>query len=98
VSPAADHGALGLAVESLTPRVAREAGVPDARGVLVRGVDDSGRAAKAGIRPGDVIVEVDRHAVKTVDDLERQVSEHEANSPLLIRVHRDGNSVFIAVT
>src|SRR5438309_11778748 len=40
--------------------VARELGLKETRGVVVRRVEDGGRAANAGIRSGDVILEVDR--------------------------------------
>src|SRR2546427_8090156 len=50
-------GQLGLSVQPLTPPMARELGLKVREGVLVRDVVDGGRAAEAGIRAGDVIVE-----------------------------------------
>ncbi len=89
---------LGLVVQSLTPQVAGEAGINETRGVLVRSVEDSSRAAKAGIQPGDVILDVDRHPVATASDFERQLKEHPAGVPVLMLVHREGVSMFIAVS
>src|SRR5262249_37808127 len=57
---------LGLALEPLTPELASELGVAAKRGVVVRGVEGDGPAANAGLRTGDVIVEVDRHPVGSV--------------------------------
>ena len=50
----------GMAVEPLTRDHARELGVAATSGVVVVDVQSNGRAADAGLRPGDVIVEVDR--------------------------------------
>src|SRR5947208_6055112 len=53
-SDASEKGKLGVAVEPVTPAVARELGLKETRGVAVRRVEDGGRAANAGIRSGDV--------------------------------------------
>jgi S1-C subfamily serine protease len=54
-------GALGIAVQTVTPRVAHELGLDRSDGVVIREVRDDGRAANAGLRAGDVIVSIDRH-------------------------------------
>jgi serine protease Do len=89
--------ALGLSVETLTPQLAREAGVPDSRGVLVRGVEDSSPAANAGLEPGDVIVEVDHHATADVKDLRQALDTHAKGTPLVMLVHRKDATLFVAV-
>jgi serine protease Do len=94
---APEHGALGLAVQSLTPDVARRLGLPDHAGVLVQGVEDDSPAAEAGFQTGDVIVEADHQPVRTVEDLGRVLKAHPPGSPVLFQVHREGDSVFIAL-
>jgi serine protease Do len=90
-------GSLGLAVESLTPQLAHELGVPDTHGALVRGIEDASPAASAGLRAGDVIVEVDHHRVASAEDLAHLVKQHAPGSPVLLLVHRSGHSLFVAV-
>jgi serine protease Do len=94
--PADAHVALGIAVQPLTPDVAREAGV--SRGVVVRDVREGGKAAAAGLQPGDVIVEVDRRPVASVKDLRTALDGHAKGAPILMLVHRDGESLYVAVT
>jgi serine protease Do len=94
--PADAHAALGIAVQPLTPDVAREAGV--SRGVVVRDVREGGKAAAAGLQPGDVIVEVDRRPVASVKDLRTALDGHAKGAPILMLVHRDGESLYVAVT
>jgi serine protease Do len=89
--------ALGLAVETLTPKLAQELGLPDRSGVLVRGIEEDSPAASAGVRAGDVIAEVDHHPVKTVDDLTRLIHQHQADVPTLLLVHRQGGHLYIAL-
>ena len=58
----------------LTPELADALGAPkDAHGLVVEDVDPDGRAADAGMQPGDVIEEVNRQPVRTVDELRAAV-------------------------
>jgi Do/DeqQ family serine protease len=92
-----DQTALGVAVAPLTPEAAARAGVRrDLKGLLVENVDPDGRAADAGIQAGDVIVEANRNAVTTIDDL-RSAVRGTADKPLLLLVHRQGRDLFVTV-
>jgi len=98
-TPAAPKAAaLGLSLQPLTPELASRLGLEDTTGVLVREVDDSSPAASAGLRAGDVIVEVDRKPVRTVADVRNAMSGRSAKNPLVFLVHREGASLYIAVT
>jgi serine protease Do len=83
---------LGLALQSLTPELAERLDVRGVRsGAVVAGVKPGSVAAEAGLREGDVIVEVDRSPVRGADDANRALS---AGSHLL-RVLRGGMSLFL---
>ncbi|MBA4104017.1 MAG: signal protein PDZ, partial [Arthrobacter sp.] len=51
----AEHAYLGLTPGELTPQIAGQLGIDARTGVMVLAVDDDGPAARAGIRPGDVL-------------------------------------------
>jgi S1-C subfamily serine protease len=89
---------LGLAVETLTPEVSRELGLADSRGVVVRGVRDSSPADKAGIRAGDVITELDHKPVANAGDMKRLLAAHPKGAPVVVLLHRDGNSLYAAMS
>jgi serine protease Do len=91
------HPTLGLAVESLTPSLAHQAGLDDTRGVLVRDVRDGGAAAAAGLQAGDVIVEVDHRPVASTSDLRGAIDRHAKGTPILMLVHREGETFYVAV-
>jgi serine protease Do len=93
----ADRTALGIAVAPLTPELATRLGVAkDARGLVVQEVDPDGRAADAGIQAGDVILEVNRQAVTSVDDL-RAAVKRTTDKPALLLINRQGADVFVTV-
>ena len=89
---------LGVSVEPLTPDMARQLGLSESRGILVRGVEDGSPAANAGLRPGDVIVEVDRHPVASVNELRQALDKHAKGTPLLVLLHRNGASRYESIT
>jgi serine protease Do len=92
-----DKQPLGLTVETLTPQLARELGLAETRGVVVRGVRDSSPAESAGIRPGDVIAEVDHQSVANVADMKRVLGRHAKGAPVVMMLHRDGGSLYVAM-
>ena len=65
-------------------------------GLMVENVDPDGRAADAGIRPGDVIHEVNRQTVKSPDELRAAVRKS-SDRPVLLLIDRNGASVFVTV-
>jgi serine protease Do len=88
---------LGLALQPLTPDLADRLGLNKGeRGVVVSGVRDGGPASEAGVREGDVIVEVDRKAVTSVDDANRLLSGDRQGGHLL-RIKRGDGALFLVV-
>jgi serine protease Do len=65
-------------------------------GVAVRRVDPDSRAAEAGLQQGDVILEVNRQPVNSVDQLNRFVHQSTGESVLLF-VNRDGRTRYVVV-
>ena len=84
-------GKLGLAVRPLSPEERKELG--SAQGVVVEQV--GGPAARAGIRPGDVITAVNGTPVKSPDELRRQVEKAKGSIALLVR--RGDASIFVPI-
>src|SRR3954452_30706 len=71
-------------------------GAKNARGLLVEDVKPDGRAAEAGIQAGDVIQEVNRQAVTSVDDLKAALKKT-SDKPTLVLISRQGTSLFLTV-
>ena len=92
-----DQTALGVSVEPLTPELAARVGAPkDAHGLVVEDVNPVGRAADAGLQAGDVIEQVNRQPVQSVDAF-RTAVKNAGNKPVLLLVSREGHDLFVAV-
>jgi serine protease Do len=83
---------LGLALRPLNPEERQQAGVPG--GLVVE--DAQGRAAEAGIQPGDVVLSVDGTPVQSVAQLRKMVKDHDKQIALLIQ--RGDARLFVPVT
>ncbi|HSK73532.1 MAG TPA: PDZ domain-containing protein [Pyrinomonadaceae bacterium] len=66
---------IGVSVTPLTKQLADYFGVSEGKGLLIENVRENSAAAKAGLRAGDVIVEVDGKEVKGTMDLIRTLNE-----------------------
>ena len=92
-----DKTALGVAVAPLTPALAEQVKAPKGvHGLLVEDVNPDGRAAAAGIQAGDVIQEVNRQVVTSVDDLKAALKKT-SDKPTLLLISRQGNNLFLTV-
>jgi serine protease Do len=67
------RGWLGVSIQPLTPELAKSFGARDTKGVLVSDVLPESPAARAGLQPGDIIVEVDGKRAEGPGDLQRAV-------------------------
>src|SRR5262245_26180726 len=94
---AGEKGKLGVAVEPVTPAIARELGLKEARGLVVKRVEDGSPASNAGIRPGDVILEVDRQPVKDVAGLRQLVDKHAKGTPMVMLLQRENATLYVTV-
>jgi serine protease Do len=84
-------------VTPLTAELADRLNLPKgATGVVVQDVNPDGRAAGAGLQRGDVIQQVNRQPVKTVDELRAAVRGN-PDKPVLLLISREGRSLFVTV-
>ncbi|MGH9780825.1 MAG: PDZ domain-containing protein, partial [Candidatus Acidiferrales bacterium] len=76
----------GVQVENVTPEIAQQLNLPaSAHGVVVDSVDQSSAAAEAGLRRGDVIVEVNHKPVNNMAQF-RAAMAGTGNQPVLLLV------------
>ena len=66
-------------------------------GVVVRQVESGSVAAKAGIRPGDVLVSIDHRSVSSSEELVSIVEELPTDRAIPLRLFREGRSLFVAL-
>jgi serine protease Do len=88
---------LGLEIRTLTPEIAERSGLEESRGVLVTSVVPGSRAMEAGLRPDDVILEVNKTPVTTVDQFRKAVGKPSPGESVVLRVLRDSNYLFVMI-
>jgi serine protease Do len=89
---------LGVALAPVDEAVRQRLGA-DATGVLVQQVQPNSPAAENGLRPGDLIVAVNNRDISRPSDVaEEWTRAQREKKPLLLRVKRDGQYLFVAVT
>lgn len=98
------RGWIGVEPQALSSEMADNVKLPSskepgvARGVLIAGVLQNGPAAKAGIRPGDVILKVGTQPVSSVSELLSQVASLRPGQPASLQIWRAQNLAEIKVT
>ena len=90
-------GRLGITVEPVTADLAAQLGLRrGTQGMVVTEVDPAGPAGRAGIQAGDVIQEVNRQPVRSVEEI-RTALQRSGDRPPLLLINRDGQTVFVSV-
>jgi serine protease Do len=97
VASAPEKGELGMTVQRLTPQIAESLGLEKTDGVVVSAVDPGSTADEAGIRRGDVILEVDRKAIRSIDEYKKAIAGIRKGKGVLLLVRRGENTLFLAL-
>jgi membrane-associated protease RseP (regulator of RpoE activity) len=90
-------GFLGVQVQDVTRSMMRARNLPSDQGALINRVEDDGPADEAGLRRGDVIVEVDRKDIETSGDLIKLMRDLEPGKKVDVVVVREGTRKTISV-
>jgi serine protease Do len=88
-----DH--LGLSVQPLTAELARQFGYENQHGLLVNDVEAGSPSARAGLQPGDLILEVNRQTVSSVDEMRAALGKNKESALLLVK--RTDTSLFVVM-
>lgn len=92
------RGHLGVVVQPLTPDLAASFAIEAGTGVLVAQVGDDSPAAKAGLRPGDVVLAYAEEPVKDVGSFRNRVALTRPGSTETLRIVRNGEQKTLQVT
>jgi serine protease Do len=87
------RGWLGVAIQEVTPEIARAVGLPKAAGAMVTDVYPGDPADKAGIRKGDIILGINGKQISDPRDLTRFVGGLKPDAKISMEVFRDGRKL-----
>ena len=93
-----DEGVLnGVSVDDLSPQVRSQLNLPARlKGAVITNVEPDSPAAKAGLRPGDVILEINKQTVSSAQDAVELSTKAEGKKTLL-RLFSRGSTIFVVV-
>jgi len=92
------RGYLGATISPVTPELAQQFKVPDTSGALVQDLSPGGPAAKAGLKPGDVIRKFSGRPVSDSSELLAMVASTNPGTPVTLEILRNGQSQTVNVT
>jgi serine protease Do len=79
---------LGMTVDEITPELARQFGLSDERGLVVVQVENNSPAGEAGLRHGDIIVEMDQEPMIDLDEYSKKIRQYKKGDTILFLVKR----------
>jgi serine protease Do len=89
---------LGITTIKITSRIARYYRLPTNEGALVVKVEEYSPASDSGIRPGDIIEEIDEKRIEEITELSSRIKHKNVNEQTLLSVNRYGRRFTISVT
>ncbi len=91
------ESSFGLSVQDLTPEIARSLGISEPNGVLVSDVEENSVASEAGIRRGDLILELDSKIVNTASEFRTKAKGIKVGIPVLLLIKRGESTIFLTL-
>jgi serine protease Do len=88
---------LGLVVKNITPNLGKRYRLKETKGALVIGVEQGSPAADAGIRPGDILLEIDGQVVASANEFQDAVAKLKKGSSARFLVKRQGRTLYLMV-
>ena len=95
----AEESDWGIMIQELTPQLAQQLGLdPETTGVVISNIKEGSPAAEAGLRPGDLITEVNRKAVDNLSDYQQALKKIKKGDHLLLLIKRTTGSFYTVLT
>jgi len=88
---------LGMTVEEITPEVAKNYRLSETRGLVVVDVESNSPADDAGLREGDIILEVDQKQVVDLGGFNRRIESYKPGDTILLLVKRPSATVYLTL-
>ena len=85
----------GLSVQELTPEIAQHMGITEKSGVIVK--DVSGAAEEAGVRSGDIIVQINKFRISSLKEYTETMAKLDKTSSVLLLIKRGSSSLFVTL-
>jgi serine protease Do len=89
-----EAGVQGMRLRPIEPDEARSLGLRSPRGLVVTGIEQGSAAHRAGLRPGDVILQANGRTVSEVQEFKAVLEQAREKGVVLLLVNREGQNLF----
>lgn len=89
---------LGVSISPVTAQLVKEEGLIDLNGVYVGGVGNGSAASEGGIKPGDVILEINEMTVNSVSELQELVARNRPGDVVTVTFRRGEDIKEVQIT
>lgn len=93
-----ERGYLGAVIQDLTPELARSFGYSGGEGVLISDLAPGGPAEGAGLKPGDIAVQLNRTPLSSSSQLRNRVAATQPGTRVTLNIFREGEARDVQVT
>ncbi|PKN84860.1 MAG: peptidase, partial [Deltaproteobacteria bacterium HGW-Deltaproteobacteria-1] len=95
-SEKSEKGHFGISVQEITPEIARQLGIKS-EGVIITDIQEGSPADEVGMQPQDIIVQVNRVKISSMNDYNREISKAVQKKSVTLLVKRGRASFFVAL-
>ncbi len=88
---------LGLTVQEITPELAKTLGIQGEEGLIISDVENGSPAAAAGIRRGEIILEINQKPVTSIKEFKDHLSGMKEDNNILLLTKRDDHTRFVVI-
>jgi serine protease Do len=92
-----EKSSLGMMVQELNPQIARSLQLKETSGIVVVQVEQGSPAAEAGIRPGDLLLEINNLAIKSMKDYHAAIGQAKPGEAVRFLLKRRGKTLYVVV-
>jgi serine protease Do len=87
----------GFSVQEITPEIAQKRGISDPTGIIVTKVAENSPASDAGIKAGDLILQINKKRISSVKSFSDEIAKHQSSGTLLLLIKRGDRSFFVTL-
>ena len=87
------RGWLGVEIQELTPQLAEPFGLKEAKGIIIAGVLREGPADKGGLKPGDIITQINGRDIANARDALNTISQSAPGEAIRVQGEREGKAL-----
>ncbi len=88
---------LGITLKELTPELARNFDLSETSGLVVVQVERNSPAAAVGMRPGDIILEIDQEPMKDLEQFIDKIKNYKVGDTILFLTKRRGTTLYMTL-